>query len=927
MKKLLTILFALGLFAGTTVSAFSLFTVPQGGTGAATLSGCLSGNGTGAITGSGVACGSGGGSGGGTWATTTSTVSGRSINYPLATTDIVCIGGTATTTCSFYFDPNILLAALTGGIEALASSTIQNLHTTTLTLPALVSGQLNVNASGVVYKDATTTFSSGLTYLNGGVTCDVATASVKGCLASADWSVFNNKVSSSSLSGTSPVTYSAITGAIGCATCALTSSIFAYPFTSATTFTGVSTSTLLNLAGGVMSNASSTFQNLLAGTLNIAPLTSSGLGIDSSHNVYAAATTTFSTGLLYANGAVTCVTGTAAVFGCLPAADFTRFNGNAPFPFTSATTYTGVSTSTLLNLAGGIMSNASSTFQNLNVGSLTHPSLLSSGLAVNSSGVDYAAATTTFSTGLTYAAGAVTCNTATGAVFGCLASADWTKFNSAMPFPFTQATTYAGVSTSTLAGFLGGLMSTGSSTIQTLNSASSTLGTVLITNASTTNQYISGTLTLNTSTTTANNGFNLTNGCFAINGTCVSGSGGSTNAAGGTGAVQFANGTAFAGDNTNFFWNNAVKFLGIGTSTPMWNLQIASSTGSQLTLTDPSQTGALQHWSLRSQNGSLFFSTSSAATFATSSPAALTLLQAGGIKVGGVGTSTFGAGGSGGIDLQSGCFSILTVCFGSGGSLTGAGSSGNAAFWTSANNLSNDANFFWDNTGKNLGLASSTPGTVLSIGATGAGINILANATSTFAKGINLNAGCFAILGACLSASSIGAASFAYPFTSATTYTGVSTSTLLNLAGGVMSNASSTFQNLNVGSLTQPSLSVGALAVSQAGLHYSYSTSTDGAFLYATSTMGTGTTTLKVSGLKTPTIFTSMGCSSVGGGTFVARLGNSTASSTSVLSSTGLTTTFTTLSTNNSFATGVTFWFEIGSVSGAVTNPTCSYTR
>lgn len=48
----------------------------------------------------------GGGSGGGTWATTTSLVSGRLINYPLNNTDIVTVGGNSTSTAKFYIDPN-----------------------------------------------------------------------------------------------------------------------------------------------------------------------------------------------------------------------------------------------------------------------------------------------------------------------------------------------------------------------------------------------------------------------------------------------------------------------------------------------------------------------------------------------------------------------------------------------------------------------------------------------------------------------------------------------------------------------------------------------------------------------------------------------------------------------------------------------------
>jgi hypothetical protein len=92
--------------------------VQQGGTGAATLTGCLQGNGTGPITGTGVPCGSGsGGSGGGTWATTTSTHAGRLINYPNNTTDIVTIGSNSTTTAEFYFDPNTLIANLLGRLN------------------------------------------------------------------------------------------------------------------------------------------------------------------------------------------------------------------------------------------------------------------------------------------------------------------------------------------------------------------------------------------------------------------------------------------------------------------------------------------------------------------------------------------------------------------------------------------------------------------------------------------------------------------------------------------------------------------------------------------------------------------------------------------------------------------------------------------
>jgi hypothetical protein len=99
-----------------------------------------------------------------------------------------------------------------------------------------------VNSSGQVYAAATTTFSGALTYSAGNVTCNTASGSQAGCLSSTDWTLFNNKVSSSSLA-------SSITAA--------------FPFTP--TALGNSTSTLLQLTAGFISSASSTIGN---GTLN-----------------------------------------------------------------------------------------------------------------------------------------------------------------------------------------------------------------------------------------------------------------------------------------------------------------------------------------------------------------------------------------------------------------------------------------------------------------------------------------------------------------------------------------------------------------------------------------------------------------------------------------------------------------------------------
>ncbi|KKT80658.1 MAG: Cell wall surface anchored protein, partial [Parcubacteria group bacterium GW2011_GWF2_44_8b] len=106
------------------------------------------------------------------------------------------------------------------GFLSTASSTINS----SFKLPTLSSGGLGVDATGLVYSGATTTAGTGLTYsgnqfnvdlgtaidistetnLTGGLgltltdddlACDTASSSVFGCLASADWTTFNNKLS------------------------------------------------------------------------------------------------------------------------------------------------------------------------------------------------------------------------------------------------------------------------------------------------------------------------------------------------------------------------------------------------------------------------------------------------------------------------------------------------------------------------------------------------------------------------------------------------------------------------------------------------------------------------------------------------------------------------------------------------------------
>ena len=197
-------------------------------------------------------------------------------------------------------------------------------------------GMLGINTLGAVYSSATTTAGTGLTYTNGvfsvdlgtsidisaetnltggvGLTltgddmaCDTATSGAFGCLTAADWTTFNAK--QATISATYPII--------------LTGATLSFP----------ATSTLY------------------------ANLNNGGLGVNTVGAVYRYATTTFSSPLVYTNGDVGCPT-------C---------GGGAGYPFTSESTWQA--TSTLLNLKGGVMSTASSTFQLLKAGTLTIPPL------------------------------------------------------------------------------------------------------------------------------------------------------------------------------------------------------------------------------------------------------------------------------------------------------------------------------------------------------------------------------------------------------------------------------------------------------------------------------------------------------------------------------------------------------------------------
>ena len=120
---------------------------------------------------------------------------GSSTNAVASTLVFQNTGGTGTLTYStsdaFSLDKVLTLP----GFVSSASSTISYLGT---------GGTASNN--GRLYNAATTTFSTGLTYSGGAVTCDTASGSVFGCLSAANWTTFNNKANTASPTFTGLVT-------------------------------------------------------------------------------------------------------------------------------------------------------------------------------------------------------------------------------------------------------------------------------------------------------------------------------------------------------------------------------------------------------------------------------------------------------------------------------------------------------------------------------------------------------------------------------------------------------------------------------------------------------------------------------------------------------------------------------------------------
>lgn len=335
-------------------------------------------------------CATGGGSVGGTWSTTTSQVSGQLINYPNNDDDIVTIGSNSTTTAEFYYDPN------TQSLFALvASSTFVGNSTTTGTIgvgSVFVSDDYisDFNGDGLTVSGGALAFNcgdvngNGLTCSSNNLVVTLGTSISVGEMATADFGDWSCNGSA----------------------CTVDSGVI--------TTDDISDATILG-----------------------ADINKDGAWSDNDIIVYNSAGDDF-TGLTCAEitGSADLCDGTDATGSGIDGFDFS-YEQDIGFGLTGSATSTKTQFTAGVHASGtSQFSNASTTLATIVTGWFTDIFIGTDTLAEYISDTAGAFFTGNTETGITVTyqdadnTVDVVCDTASGSVFGCLSSTDWTTFNS-----------------------------------------------------------------------------------------------------------------------------------------------------------------------------------------------------------------------------------------------------------------------------------------------------------------------------------------------------------------------------------------------------------------------------------------------------------------------------------------------------------------
>lgn len=409
--------------------------------------------------------------------------SGTNPLQTVGTTTAECTGNTSCDPFVVIGDSPITINTSGGSGGGLASSTVGSGWT-----PGNVAV---VRDNGSVYGAATSSATingplsgSLITLGSGSLSISQANSSTDGYLSSTDWTIFNNKVSSTSLSGTAPITYNSSTGAIGCnvasgsqagclsstdwgtfnnkisstslsagagisynSTTGVIANTIGYPFPSN------ATSTLINFGGGLASASTTLTGPFIFANATGTNATTTNLSVSGAVDfdlLTSAILLTGSTGILSEYGGSSCAAGqftnTISALGVVGCA------AGAAYPFTPGTfgsTLTSA-TSTTINGTNGFVSTASSTLQRLQVEHGTTTNATSTNLSV-SGPVDFdqytSALIITGSTGILAEYTGTSCSA--GQFANTLSALGVATCAAAAPYPFTPTNNFNTVTSAT----------------------------------------------------------------------------------------------------------------------------------------------------------------------------------------------------------------------------------------------------------------------------------------------------------------------------------------------------------------------------------------------------------------------------------------------------------------------------------------------
>lgn len=577
------------------------------------------------------------------------------------------------------------------GLFASSTSQFDNSTTTfasikNLWLPNITTKTLSVDTSGLVYGTATSTptvtapitYSGTLGQFIGGVSgafdCTSATGSVKGCLTNTDWTTFNNKLTSYDAWTHPYALHSATTSTLVLSGGAVV--------TASTTFTGVATTSFnggMNvLIGDTQYGFATGAQPLeISGTVNL-PYQSIISNKSTGGNALSGYT------LANANTSNTANPFADVYYGgmYMAGSGFNLYPGLQPNDLVVVNSDAQVNIASLSSTTGAInfAVNPGFTMANYDARLLGIPSNGTAALLIGTTTGLFpvtALSTTTSQFGLSNGTGIAqwVMRNAGGNLYVATTTVLGTATSTMSAFNVTGSTGNFGIATDT-PGSLFSLGTTGG--INFLPTATSTFGSsangINIKNGC---FAINGTCVGGSafSNTIANGGTGST--AFSPNSIITSNSAGTALIATGTQltvgnlvATTTANNTfagnilaplglvgspshSFNGDTdtgmystaannvdfaTNGVWRMGISaggFVGIATTTPLYQLGIASSTGPQLSLSD---SAGLAQWTFRNAGGNFYLSTTTVDGTATTSTSALTLIGSSGFM--GLGTSS-----------------------------------------------------------------------------------------------------------------------------------------------------------------------------------------------------------------------------------------------------------------------------------------------